>query len=75
MASMLELQSEHQRAAVVQGSSLHCSYAVYLSGTAYPVILGRLNHLSNYLISILGKLRHGIHGKQVKFSLGFSIIV
>ena len=45
-----------------------------LSGTAYPVILGLLNHLFinpfKQLLNLLSKLRHGIQGKQVKFSLG-----
>ena len=46
--------------------------AVQLSGTAYPVILSRLHHLiklSNYFISILGKLetRHSWKTGQVFF--------
>ena len=76
MVSMLEFQSEYQRAAVVQGSSLHCSYSGPSLWNSLPCNLRQaesLNELSNYIISILDKLRHGIHGKQVKFSLGFNV--
>ena len=63
MMSMLEFQSEDKRAAVVQGSSLHCSYngpSVWYSLPCNLRLAESLNELSNYIISILGKLKRGI---------------
>ena len=76
MVSMLEFQSEHQTAAVVQGSSLHCSYSGPSLWNSVPCNLRQAEplNLSNYMISISGKLRHGIHGKQVKFSSGLVLL-
>ena len=58
------------------GSSLHCSYSSPSLWNSLPCNLRQaesLNELSNYIIPTLDKLRHGIHGKQVKFSLGFNV--